>query len=330
MKIIQKYDSLLSSDVLEDILQENYGFYQMNCRLLVHSISDIYILENELSKYIFKVYQDKHIKLEQIKGEVELLNILHQRKAKTSYPIADKKGKQIQIFNTDEGLYYGVLYSYAQGKVCFDMSDQQLATVGKEMAAIHNITSGLKLKHQREELNFNTLLLEPIRKIKPAFRELEDEYNYLRETTTMVMNKLEQLDLSSFSYGYCHYDLLPVNFHFEDNGNITFFDFGNAGKGYLINDLISVYAHYFLQIMLGKIGQNEANYAFLVLIRNYCKIRPLFDTELKGFPYFGFAFWLYYIAFDYEHFDDRSGTDYLRQQTGWIKNWVDWYISPLI
>lgn len=330
MRIFQDQDSILSAQVLKENLQDNYGFHNMDCRLLLHSINDVYILESESLKYIFKIYQEIHRRLEEVKGEVELLNILHHQHAKISYPIADIKGRQIQYFNTNNGLCYGVLFSYAKGEVCFNMNDQQLATVGREMAAIHNITSGLKLKHQREEFNMNTLLLEPIKKLKPAFIELEDEYNYLREAASMVKARLEKLDFSTFSYGYCHYDLLPANFHFEDDENITFFDFDHAGKGYLINDLVSFYAHYFLQMMFGREAQDGANHALNIFIENYCKIRSLSQAEIKGIPYFGFAFWLYYMAFDYKHFNDRSESGYLKQQTQWIKNWIDWYITPLI
>jgi len=36
--------------------------------------------------------------------------------------------------------------------------------------------------------------------------------------------KLAQLDVSAFSTGYCHFDFLPKNFHF-DGDSVTFFDF---------------------------------------------------------------------------------------------------------
>lgn len=328
MKISQEPDSLLPATLLNLTFQRRYGFDDMDCHMLAHNISDVYILEDWSSKYIFKIYQDKHRNLEEIEAEIELLNILHQRGAKVSYPITDQQGHQIQKFQTGSGLCYGVLFSYAQGKVCFNMNDQQLVTVGREMAVIHEITSNLELKHHREEFNLDTLLLSPLQRIKPAFKTLEKEYDYLQKTAEMVIAEIEAFDLSLFSYGYCHYDLLPVNFHFEGDENITFFDFDHAGKGYLINDIISFYAHYFLQMMYGRATHNEAAHAFDVFITSYRKNRSLTDAEIEAVSYFGFAFWVYYIGFDYDHFDDRSSPGYLKQQVDWITKWVDWYIGP--
>lgn len=322
-------DSLLPLSSLEDVLVDNYGFGEMHCSLLAHSISDVFVLENGSSKYIFKVYQDTHRKLEEIEAEVELLNILYLRGAQVSYPIPDKTGREIQNFTIDKEFCYGVLFSYAKGKVYFNMNHEQLATLGREMAIMHNITSNVELKHNRKELNLNSLLLKPIKRIEPAFKGLEDEYLYLQQTANYIATRLQELDLSSFSYGYCHYDLLPVNFHFQDNKKITFFDFDHLGKGYLINDLVSFYTHYFLQMMFNRITHEEVNLAFNIFITNYRKTRSLATIELEAIPYFGFAFWIFYIDFDYNHFDNRSSTKYLKDQVGWIKKWVDWYIEPI-
>lgn len=40
----------------------------MNCRLLIHNVSDTYLLENCDEKYVFKLYKDSHRKLDEIKA----------------------------------------------------------------------------------------------------------------------------------------------------------------------------------------------------------------------------------------------------------------------
>ena len=329
MEIFPTQYSLLSASALKNVIEELYGLPPMDCRLLIHNVSDTYILEDQSKKYILKIYRDAHRKLEEIKGEVELLNNLSQRGARVSYPVPDLKGNEIQAFNAAEGTRYGVLFSYAEGKVYQELSDQHLATVGCEMAVIHQITTDLQLKHPRIEFNINTLLLDPLRILKPAFQGLEEEYNYLQQAISRVAAKMERIDYSTFSYGYCQYDFLPKNFHFTEDGSITFFDFDFAGKGYIVNDLGSFAAHYFLQRFYGKIDQQEADREFSIFLENYQKVRPLSTAEIEAIPYFGFAWWIFYLRFQYEHFEDWSnfffGPRFLKERVGWIKKWEEWY-----
>jgi Ser/Thr protein kinase RdoA (MazF antagonist) len=331
MKIFPTQYSLLSAAALKDALEELYGFNSMTCRLLIHNVSDTYILEKPSAQYIFKIYREAHRTLEEIRGEVELLNILREQGASIAYPIKDIKGNQIQSFNAAEGIRHGVLFKYAQGKVYQIMSDGQLATVGREMARIHRITSEVTLKYERKEFNLNTMLTLPLEKLRPAFENLTAEYIYLQETNKKVISWLEQLDLSKFGYGYCHYDFLPKNFHFQDNGNITFFDFDFAGKGHFANDLASFYAHFFLQVMFKASTQDEADRSFNVFIENYRSIRALTDVEIEAIPYFGYCWWVFYLGFQYENFEDWSNfffsPKFIKERIGLIKTWVNWYIT---
>lgn len=332
MKIFPTQYSLLSAPAIKEALEIQYGFNEMNCRLLIHNVSDTYILEGSISKYIFKIYRDAHRSLEEIKGEVELLNILFEQGAKVSFPIADLKGEFIQSFNAAEGIRYGVLFSFAEGVVNNYMTDEQLVNVGHEMAVIHAVTSKIELAHKRKEFTIDSLLIQPLKIIKPSFKELEEEYNYLENASAQIIRKIEELDLSSFGYGYCQYDFLPKNFHFQENGAVTFFDFDFAGKGCFVNDLASFYAHYFILIKYDKIDQTEADRAFGIFLDSYRKTKALSDAEIAAIPYFGFAWWMFYFAFHYEHFDDWSnffyGPRFIKERVGWIKDWMEWYVDP--
>lgn len=147
MPIFPTQYSTLSSIALKDKIQKNYGFAELSCRLLIHNVSDTYLLENQQEKYIFRIYRDAHRKLEEIKAEVELLNILKDNGARVSYPINDLQGSPIQSFQAAEGIRYGVLFSFARGRVVYDLNQPQLEVIGQEMAKIHNLTSTIQLKH---------------------------------------------------------------------------------------------------------------------------------------------------------------------------------------
>lgn len=328
MDIFPAQYSTLSSKALNDFISERYGLVNTNCRLLIHNVSDTYLLENATDKYILKIYRDAHRKLDEIKGEVELLTILVEKGAKVSFPIADLSGNKIQTFNAIEGTRHGVVFTYAQGRVFNDMNNVQLATLGREMAAIHNITANINLKHSRISFDIESTITRPLETVKPAFVELPDEYEYLVNAAEKVIARLNQIDYNNFSYGYCHYDFLPKNFHFDGN-EITFFDFDFAGKGYLANDITVLYIHYFLETTYGKISRQEAERAFCVFVEAYRTVRTLHDDELKAMQCLGFGFWIFYLGFQYDNFDDWSnmffGPKFLKERTALIKKWMDWF-----
>lgn len=130
--------SLLSAPAINQYLQERYVLNDTTCRLLIHNVSDTYLLEGP-TRYIFKIYRDAHRKVEEINGEVELLNILHAGGASVSHPLPDKDGGYLQAFQAAEGIRYGVLFTYAEGHVYSAMSDEQLLRVGNSMADIHTL-----------------------------------------------------------------------------------------------------------------------------------------------------------------------------------------------
>src|ERR1700749_1784803 len=99
MEIFPTQYSVLSSTALNNYISEVYDLKNITCRLLIHNVSDTYLLESAAEKYIFKIYRDAHRKLKEIKGEVDLLLMLKSRGAKVSYPLADLAGRNIQAFN---------------------------------------------------------------------------------------------------------------------------------------------------------------------------------------------------------------------------------------
>ena len=334
MQIFPTQYSTLSAKALNLHLMEAYGFQDMSCRLLIRNVSDTYIFENETDQYIFKIYRDAHRSLNEIEAELALLNILKENGAMVSYPINDKNQQQIQRFQAAEGVRYGVLFSFAKGEVTYEMNDKQLTLLGREMARLHNITTGLELPFERKEYTIETTLLRPIEVIKPAFSKLSEEYDYLHKTVLEVAEAIRKLDLQSFSYGYCHYDFLPKNFHFEGDDKLTFFDFDFAGKGHFINDITSFIIHYFLENISGKISIEETAGCFAVFIKSYRSIKVITDAELASIKYFGLGFWMFYFQFHFENYDDWSSIffndRFIKGRVGLIKQWMEWDFETML
>lgn len=321
--------STLSAIALKAYIEHAYGLQLISCKYLLRGVSDTYIIEAANTKYALKIYREQHRSVDEIKGEIELLNLLKEKGASVSYPIKDLKGYQLQKFEAAEGIRYGILFSYAEGAPVFDFTDEQLRTIGKQMAIVHNITSAIQLKHSRREYTIETTLNAPLKSFEPAFIDLPDEYAYLQDIAGKAAQKLASLDTTGFSYGYCQYDFLPKNFHFNEAGTLTFFDFDFAGKGFLANDLMSFFVHFFMHVYTGKLTDDEAERMLAVFVSAYREVRAVSEEELKAIPYLGVGFWIFYLGFQYEHFDDWSnlffGPRFVKDRVTLIRAWAAKY-----
>lgn len=328
MPVFPTQYSVLSSKALQAYLSEHYGFDVINCQLITHNVSDTYRVETASDKYIFKIYRDAHRSYDEIMGEMQLLDYYYQNGASVSYPLRDLSGKWLLSFNAAEGTRYGALFTYAQGKNVYLMSDKQLQLVGSEMAKLHKLSSSVTLTFPRKNYTIASMFLEPLEVIKPAFSEMGEEYAYLVEVAGTAMEELAKLDKSNFSYGYCQYDFLPKNFHFEGEDRLTFFDFDFAGQGYLINDITTFYIHFFLDVHYGKLTREEADRSFNVFLQAYRESKPVSEEEINSIRYFGLGFWLFYFGFHHTNFDDWSNFFYtptfIKSRVELIKKWMEY------
>jgi Ser/Thr protein kinase RdoA (MazF antagonist) len=331
MSIFPTQYSTLSTAALGPHLSEIYGLPGLSGRYLLRGVSDTYLFQNEAAQYIFKIYREAHRTRPEIEGEVELLTYLQTHGARVAAPLPTQTGEFLVPFEAAEGRRFGVLFTFAPGEVARDLSEAQLRTVGREMATVHQLTAGLTLRHPRPRYDLETTLRQPLRVVAPAFHDNPEDYAYLQQLVAQVTAKLESFDLAAFSYGYCHYDFLPKNFHFDASGQVTFFDFDFAGAGYLVNDVMTFFVHYFLHRLHKVVSAEKAAEDFAVFVAAYREVRPLTDTELAAIPYLGVGFWLFYLEFQYRHFEDFSnaffGPRFLRERVAWIRQWAAWYCS---
>ena len=323
--------STLSSTALNSRIRQAYEITDSETKFLLRGVSDTYLINCPETKYIFKVYRSRHRSLEEIRGEVELLNILKNNKAKVSTPVADVDGNYVQQFYTGEGFRYGVLFTYAEGKSVNNLSEEQLEIVGREMALNHNITSTLELNYSRPEYNLQSTIHKPMQDLKPAFEEHDysEGYEYLKSISKKSVQVFETFKTQKFGYGYCHYDYLPKNFHFDDQGLFTLFDFDFAGNGYLVNDLMTFQVHYFFQILYGGMTDMASRDAMNIFINAYRAEREISESELQAIPCLGIMFWIFYLSVQYKGFDDFSNNYfnrlYLKKWIGWIEEWENLY-----
>ncbi len=314
--------STLSAIALNAYLESTFGFQGIKTTFLVRNVSDTYLVVDGEPKYILKIYRNCHRSKDQIQSEVDLLNYLKENGARVSYPIADKQGAFLQKFETGEGERYGVLFSYAPGNVSKDLTVNQLQVLGREMAFNHDLLSKQELAFDRPEYTITTTIHQPLEILEAMFERFEyaEGLERLQGIAKQTIAAWEAIDTGQFSIGYCHYDYMPKNFHYTEKDEITFFDWDFFGKGFLVNDIMSFQVHFFFHVMHGMISKEQAIADFQTFVAAYREHRTISDQELSAIPVLGSMFWTFYLAVQYQGFDDFSNPYFNRN---FIKGWLD-------
>jgi len=313
--------STLSPVSLGDLVTEKYTLTGVGCRFLTRGVGDTYLIENIGEPYILRVYRSTHRTFDQVNAEMELLFALQQADVPIAYPIADRSGNVVQIIDALEGVRYAVLFKYAPGTPARILTEEQLRVFGHQMARFHNVSSTLQLGSSRWTFDNETTLFAPLERLKDHFAGMPEEYSWLQHAAGQVVSRLDRADKTTFSSGYCHFDFLPKNFHFDENNKITFFDFDFMGYGWLINDIVTYWQHLQLDVYVGRMKKEAADNMFSIFIAAYRKQRSLHEEELQVVPYLTLGFWLFYMGFHTTHdqFFPFLQPSHLKAHTGFLQ-----------
>ncbi|SHL35747.1 Ser/Thr protein kinase RdoA involved in Cpx stress response, MazF antagonist [Chitinophaga jiangningensis] len=317
--------STLSPAALADFITKEYQFKQVTCKLLVRGVHDTYLVETNKEKYILRVYRNSHRSLEQISEEVFFLEQLHAKGVSVSHLVAGPGTRRsIHAEMAIEGIRHMALFTYAPGKVVKLLSPAQLRSLGREMARVHEVAAAYKPNGARWKYDLETTLFEPLKRLEAPFADDTESYAWLQQAAVTAAGYLSQVSIHEVSTGYCHFDFLPKNFHFEGD-KVTFFDFDFLGEGWLVNDVMTFWMHLQLDVLNRRQTQAAADEAYQLFLDAYREIRPLTDTELIAVPYLGLGFWLFYMGFHTTHdqFTSYTQLPFLQSYTGVMKHLVN-------
>ncbi|UCJ05482.1 phosphotransferase [Chitinophaga pendula] len=292
--------STLCPVALSSLIAQKYQLEEVHCKFLVRGVGDTYLIGSAQGQFVLRVYRSSHRSQAQIAAEVALLRALQQAGVSVSYPIQDATGTAILSLAAAEGERHAVLFSYAPGQVVRVLHDNQLRALGHEMARFHNVSADLRLTEERWTFDLETTVFGPLEQLASRFTADPEGYAWLQETAGRIKDKLSQLPTSHFSTGYCHFDFLPKNFHFE-NDQVTFFDFDFMGYGWLVNDIMTFWQHLVLDVYTGRMTREAADEAYRVFLDAYREYRDVSESELSAVPYLALGFWLFYMGFHTTH-----------------------------
>ncbi|MBV8251161.1 MAG: phosphotransferase [Chitinophaga sp.] len=317
--------STLSPEALATLITEKYCLEDVRCKLLVRGVGDTYLINTSTNTFILRAYRSSHRSFPQIQEEIDLLLAAQKAGVNVSYPIIDRSGHIIQRLDAVEGERNVVLFSFAPGQVVKQMNTTQLRALGHEMARLHHVASQIPRGTSRWNFDLETTLFQPLEMLAPVLAADQESYNWLKEVAMKAAEKLSSEHTSQFSSGYCHFDFLPKNFHFE-NDKVTLFDFDFVGYGWLVNDIMTFWQHLQLDVLFAnRLTQEAADEAYNIFLDAYREYRPISEEELAAVPYLSLGFWLFYKGFHTTHdqFHIFNEPGHLKPIIGYLRKLVD-------
>ncbi|PUZ29061.1 hypothetical protein DCC81_06215 [Chitinophaga parva] len=317
--------STLDPAALATYIGRQYQLQDVLCQFLVRGVGDTYRVQARNARYILRIYRPSHRTQGNIAAEAELLLALHAAGVPVSYPLADKDGQYLQALPAAEGTRYAMLFSFAEGHAVNLLSPNQLQVLGTQMARFHNVSATLQLSDPRWAFDLDTTLFIPLANARDHFGEDAAGYAWLQQAAREVQGHLAVMDTAAFASGYCHFDLLPKNFHFDEKDHLTFFDFDFFGRGWLIQDIMTFRQQLLLDRLMGRLTAEQFTAAYDQFISAYTAVRPLGDEALKAIPWLGLGFWMFYMGFHMTHdqFYTLMQSHVLQSRTAFIRKIVE-------
>ena len=301
MQYAPSISSIISTDFLAELIKERYNFQETTtCQVIRIGVNHTYLIKENDEKYILRIYVHDWRSEEEIRGEIQLLNLLKENRISISYPISDKEGHFIQKLNAVEGERFAVLFSYAEGEIVKNASKKICYNLGAEMAKMHQFTIDKQLS--RKNYNADTLVNWAFEKAQKHFSKPLEELDYIKRAYHTIANQFKEANFDQLRKGIIHLDIWSDNIRIKNDGKITIFDFDNCGNGWLFLDLAYTVMLIFREEPNKELFEEKANSFY----EGYESITAISEEEKKLIPYGGLAIWLHYTGVHIQRFNDFS------------------------
>lgn len=324
MNFFPVIDSILSAKHLGQFIEDKYGLSsETSCKLFRTGINHSYIVTDKDKKFVFRVYSLNWRSPLEITEEIRILNLLTDHDIAVSNPIRDCGAKYVQALQAPEGLRYGVLFSFAEGKKVRDFSAKTSHTIGALMAQIHKITQYQTL--QRIDYNSYTLTQLPYRFARTHFPASNEEMIFVKKASEFITGEFEKIDKNEVRWGAVHLDMWYDNMHIKDETEVTLFDFDFCGNGYLFYDI----AYFIMQLYHTEPDKKKYQLKVDSFFSGYEKVTQVSKEERRLLVLAGLAVWIFYLGVQSQRFDNWSNIflseNYLKRYIGMVKDWLGYH-----
>lgn len=240
-------------------------------------LHDNFLIENEHARYILRVYRNDWRTPEEIYFELELLTFLRTKQAAVAWPLPTMLGDLSFPIACPEGERVAALFRYADGCAPEEsIEPAQCASLGEVVAQIHSLTNSFVPKHTRRTLDASYLVKDSIEAIVPFLEAMSGKY--IEHLGDRLCSLWPGIPTEEGTHGACIGDVNAKNFHIDECGQITLFDFDQCGYGYRAFEIAK-----FNSSLRAHPRKDELAETFLL---GYEKQRPLSPAERRAIPYF--------------------------------------------
>ena len=154
MEYAPAISTILSPEYLAEFVIKRYGFNQSTtCRVLKTGINHSYLVAASDKKFVPRVYFLHWRTESEIREELALLDYLKENGVSVSYPVKNRDDRYINCISALEGDRLAVLFSYAEGELVKNPSENAVFQLGLTMAKIHRLTVNKTLNRKSYDAN---------------------------------------------------------------------------------------------------------------------------------------------------------------------------------
>jgi len=259
----------------------------LRCRFLMWGMHDNYLVESPTEKYVLRVYRSRWRSRDEILFELELLAHLHRRSCPVAYPLFTTASEPLVPVQTADGERLAALFAYAPGHApARAIEPRHAETLGQVIARIHHEADTFSTAHTRQVLDLDYLLDDSVGAISPYLTR--EQRQTVQATQRRIRDTLPALSRQTPAFGPCSGDVNPRNFHVDDRGHITVFDFDQCGLGWRAFEIGKFYS-----TLPADTNAEALRAAFL---RGYESVRALEPDERRAIPQFVTVSYIWVMA----------------------------------
>lgn len=314
MNFAPAISTVISPDFLAQLVGKEYNLQSpISCKVLKTGVNHTYLIESGEQKFVFRLYCFEWKTQKEIEEELRLLNFLDTQGIPVSIPVQNSnQGYLIQI-PAFEGERFGVLFSFADGKIVRNPDVGLCEELGLLLAKLHSAGKGFSI--QRKEYNPDSLIHWAWSQTLSHFSNDFQELDYFERAYEKMKSELESQAFGKLQHGVIHLDVWYENFKISESDEIQLFDFDNVGKGNLFLDV----GYALMTLFKNEPDKEKYLLKQVAFLNGYRKLLPFSEEEMKMMPYGGLAIWLYYTGIHVQRYNDFANL-FLSEE--FLKFWI--------
>lgn len=321
------YSTVLAEDIGTTV-QKNYPLGTVKtCYLLRRGFNDVYALECiDGCKYVARLSSRRAGGLPNVVYETELLAHLGGAGLSVALPISANNGHRYIRVRVGDAERTLVVFEHLDGEPPGEvLADIEL--MGKGLAQIHSVAKNFKGVNSLYQIDIAHLLTQPIKRIlaistldQKLQQDFADIGEYLQNLSTGIGN------LTSVAcHGDCHGGNTFISYDAIGERVASFFDFDDAGPGFLAYDL-AVFLWQSLLIKASSTLDETSHNKWTNFVRGYRQNTQIPTDDFKAIPYFVALRHIWFIG-EYAGRLPEWGTQaipnpWLRKQVTLIREWA--------